>query len=213
MMLLGEARIHCHMAWLQVFYHRKLGSPGFEDPKTNTLDVVQEWLSENGQWPMILDNADDKELVFGSSHVQSQAREPQLKNMPLIKYNPQTSFGALIITTRDKRVGESIVNRVQGSRITVADFKFDDSMQLVRNSYPDAKSWNEIKARNLFSCLNYLPLAISQAAAYISEQEIDLSSYLELLLPLKDDAKDVLEQPSYDPGRDPEIQNSILEIC
>ena len=162
---------------------------------------------------MILDNADDKELIFGSSHVRSQAREPQPTNMPLIKYIPQTSFGALIITTRDKRVGESIVNRVQGSLITVAGFNFDDSMQLVRNNYADAKSWNETEARKLFSCLNYLPLAISQAAAYISEQGIDLSSYLELLLPLKDDAKDLLEQPFYDPGRDPEIQNSILETC
>lgn len=43
---------------------RTIELPNFDDPKTDTLQLVRDWLSDdlNGSWLMVLDNADDAEI-------------------------------------------------------------------------------------------------------------------------------------------------------
>jgi hypothetical protein len=60
----------------------------------------------------------------------------------------------------------------------------------------------------LIEILNYLPLAITQAAVYISERDVSLEHYLSLLSDIN--VEEILEQVFYDSARDSEIQNSIL---
>ena len=45
---------------------RKLSLPGLENPNTNILQLVRDWLSDerHGSWLMILDNIDDIETLF-----------------------------------------------------------------------------------------------------------------------------------------------------
>jgi hypothetical protein len=46
----------------------KIPIPGREDPKADILQLVCAWLSDrrNGQWLMILDNADDDSVFFAA---------------------------------------------------------------------------------------------------------------------------------------------------
>lgn len=47
---------------------KKLQLPGWDDPKTDVLQLVYEWLldSQNGQWLMILDNVDETDIFFSN---------------------------------------------------------------------------------------------------------------------------------------------------
>ena len=70
------------------------------------------------------------------------------------------------------------------------------------NDYSDQESME------LTETLNYLPLAITQAAAYVSKRDVSLEQYLSLLSDTNID--EILEQNFYDHARDSEIQNSIF---
>ncbi|KAK4243107.1 kinesin light chain [Corynascus novoguineensis] len=102
---------------------------GRKQPKTNILQLVYDWLSnnQNGKWIMILDSADNRDALYGS-------RRGDVRNVqPFATYLPQTGKGSIIITTRNKDLAFRITERYQ----------------------------------NLIEELDYVPLAISQTAAYI----------------------------------------------
>lgn len=94
--------------------------------------------------------------------------------------------------------------------IIVMPFEAEDAKQLMRNKLPRYNERDEATLMELLETLNFLPLAITQATAYISEEEVPLAHYLDLLRPGDLDTSDLLEQNYYDPGRDPEIQNLIF---
>jgi tetratricopeptide (TPR) repeat protein len=157
---------------------------------------------------MVLDNADDKEVLFGAN-AQAPSRQSRGQELAaLIDYIPRSSIGSTLVTTRDRRVGERLMNREKP--IAVVSFEVADAKQLLRNKLPKNDEWDEAASMELLESLNFLPLAITQAAAYISEEEVSLAHYLDLLRPGDVDAKDLLEQAYYDPGRDSKIQNSIF---
>ena len=189
---------------------RKLKLPGLNDPDGDTLEIVMEWLSDNrnGPWLMVLDNADDKEVLFGANGQGSSRHSRQQGLSAVVNHIPRSSIGSILVTTRDRRVGERLMSREKP--VAVVPFEVEDAKQLLRNKLPKNNEWDEAASMELLETLNFLPLAITQAAAYISEEEVSLAHYLGLLRPGDLDANDLLEQDYYDPGRDPEIQNSIF---
>ena len=189
---------------------RKLKLPGLNDPDVNILETVMEWLSDdgNGPWLMVLDNADDKEVLFSANAEGSSRHSRQQGLSALVNYIPRSSIGSILVTTRDRRVGERLMNREKP--VAVVPFEAEDAKQLLRNKLPRNNERDEAASMDLLETLNFLPLAITQAAAYISEEEVSLVHYLDLLRSGELDANDLLEQDYYDPGRDPEIQNSIF---
>jgi hypothetical protein len=190
---------------------RKLKLPGLDGPDVDTLEVVTEWLSDedNGPWLMVLDNADDKEVLFGTN-IQAPSRQSKREeSAALVKYIPRSSNSSILVTTRDRRFGERLVNLEK--TVAVVPFKVTDAKQLLRNKLPKNSEWDEAASIDLLEKLNFLPLAITQAAAYIGEEEVSLAHYLDLLRPGNEDTGDLLEQDYYDPRRDSEIQNSIFQ--
>ena len=190
---------------------RKLKLPGLNDPDVNTLEIVMEWLSDddNGPWLMVLDSADDKEVLFGAN-AQGSSRQNRKQGLSaLVNYIPRSSIGSILVTTRDRRVGERLMNREKP--VAVLPFEAEEAKQLLRNKLPRNSGRDEAASMELLETLNFLPLAITQAAAYISEEEVSLAHYLDLLRPGDLDTNVLLEQDDYyDPGRDQEIQNSIF---
>ena len=73
--------------------------PGWDDPKTNKLELVSEWLESprSGRWILMVDNADDFDLLFGSGN--------------LAKSLPKSSTGSILMSTRDARVGMEFTKR------------------------------------------------------------------------------------------------------
>jgi tetratricopeptide (TPR) repeat protein len=180
---------------------RELALPRFDDPNANTLHIVSKWLSDdaNGPWLMVLDNVDDMEMFFVNG---------QQSRTALVDFLPRSLNGLMLITTRDRRVGERLANREKP--IAVLPFGMHDAERLLRSKLPDCHEWNEAESMELLEALGFLPLAITQAVAYISEEEVTLAHYLGLLRSGDSNIKDLFAQDYYDPGRDSEIQNSIF---
>lgn len=188
---------------------RKLQLPGFGDPNVDIRRAVCEWLSdgENGPWLFVLDNVDDQEVLFEGSSLKSLGQQGEQHLAELVKSLPRSSNGCMLVTTRDSRIGKRFGNR--GKPIEVLPFDVEDAGRLLRYKLPNNIDWDEAECIELLDHLHHLPLAITQAAAYISEEDVSMTHYLDLLRAGDSDTQELLEQNYYDPGRDSEIQNSI----
>jgi tetratricopeptide (TPR) repeat protein len=186
--------------------------PGFEDPKNNALQLVSDWLSDqdNGSWLMVLDNADDAEVWIGPA-IQGSLQEgiPQ-QSAPLIDYIPRGSHGFVLITSRDSQLGKRLTN-VKEKPINVLPFGPTDAEILLRSKVLEADGISQEDANEITKALDYLPLAITQAAAYLDQNNITIAKYLQLFRADKANTSDLLKKGIHDPGRDYEIQNSVFQ--
>jgi Tfp pilus assembly protein PilF len=129
--------------------------PGIEDSSQNSKLLVRRKLMVNdvGPWLMIVDNADDNHLMYSGPN--------------LARYLPNCPHGRIIATTRDRQIAISMTEN-RGT-VEVPKMEPNESEQLVNNmmSTTDSKEKDKEDIKRLSQTLDYLPLAISQAAAYI----------------------------------------------
>ncbi|MCJ1264537.1 hypothetical protein MMC22_004409 [Lobaria immixta] len=179
--------------------------PGWDDSKIDTLLLVSEWFNEprNHKWLMILDNADDLDTFFT---VPKNAADIQ-QARPFSDYLPQLSQGSILITTRDKRMSE----RLAGSHasIILKPMSLFEARQLLRPHIEESNSWNDDDSAKLINSLEYLPLAITQTAAFISQNSIDVAKYLDLFRTNDSELQDLLDEDLGDLRRDSESRNSV----
>ncbi|KAJ7165390.1 P-loop containing nucleoside triphosphate hydrolase protein, partial [Mycena filopes] len=122
----------------------------------NSASDALSWLqSKHENWLLLFDNADNPEMNLNS-------------------FIPQCAHGNIVITSRNPGV------RVYGSHSLVSDMEEVDAINLLLRSADQESSEENLKiAAEIAKELCYLPLAIVQAGAFISESE-DLSGYLAL---------------------------------
>ena len=187
---------------------RKCELPGWDNPATNPLDLVYDWLNGDTTWLMILDNADDKDVFFDQRPTTtSQIPEAQRSSVPLITYLPQTSRGgSVLITSRNRDVAFRLTDSVK-SLIDVPDMSKKDAVALLCKKLPDDHSSDEEKFE-LVELLEYLPLAITQAASYISANttRMTIARYSNNLRK----NGDILLDDMGDLRRDPTTPSSVL---
>ena len=186
---------------------RKLCLPGWNDPNVDTFRLVSEWLSNDahGLWLLVLDNADDMETFFSAKSNPSSVGSEQ--TAPLVKYLPRSSNGSTLITTRDKRLGERLTNREKV--IMVLQMAEVEAERLLWSKVAQEGSLDKTKSSELLEVLGYLPLAITQAAAYISENSLTIEEYLEAFYAEDSEIQDLLNEDLPDLRRDFESQNSV----
>ena len=174
-------------------------------PSVNILALVSNWFNETTTpWLAIFDNADDKDTLLSptSSKDRGDTQIPRLSD-----YLPRTNVGSVIVTTRDRRVADVLTN----AAVTIQLHTFEVSVaraflqsRLGSDSSKDAQE-------ELVQALDCLPLAISQAAAFVLQNAISPTDYLELLHSGDAEMKELLATESYNLSRDPEIKNSIIQ--
>ncbi|KAF2113828.1 P-loop containing nucleoside triphosphate hydrolase protein [Lophiotrema nucula] len=158
----------------------KLRLPGLDNSGTNVLKLVKSWLedSNNGRWMMILDSADHMNVFFpesGKANDRKTANEP-----PLASFLPDLPHGTIIITTRNRAVPGRLANYAGHSDVEYVDIPVMDEKEAERlfsnllHTKVKQKCNNE-DIRKLIGHLKCLPLAISQAAAYINRPTNTLS--------------------------------------
>ncbi len=181
---------------------RKLRLPGVDNAKADVMQLLEEYLNEqdSSPWLLVLDNADDLEMLT----VSPVPTQPP----PLAKYIPRAAFGQVIITTRDAHVGLVLT----GGRdpLTVYPPTPNDASLLLRTSLldePDPKPDTVLQIVDILDCL---PLAITQACAYINRNKITTTQYL--ALPTENDAglRDLLSDDQYDLRRGFDSINSVI---
>jgi len=187
---------------------RKLYLPGWNDPNADALQLVSDWLSDDvhGPWLLVLDNADNIEIFFSIKSNKSSAGSGQ--TAPLVSYLPRSPNGLTLITTKDKRVGERLTNREKA--IMVLPMAGPEAERLLWSKVAQEDSLDKTKSSELLEALRYLPLAITQAAAYISENSITVKEYLEAFYAEDSEIQDLLSEDLPDLRRDFESQNSVI---
>ncbi|KAG9239765.1 P-loop containing nucleoside triphosphate hydrolase protein [Amylocarpus encephaloides] len=187
-----------------------LDLPGADDPKTDVLDLVSRWLSnpDHGRWHMILDNADDIR-VFQKTQGEGSATGDG-PNLPLLDYIPQSTNGSVLVTTRDRGVASWLASGYRDA-IPVNLMTVEEADQLLCARIPEGLS-TEFHRAELVEELDYLPLAISQAAAYISAKVVRMtvSKYLRLYRQNEESQSRLLDEDTGDLRRHPSVPNSVI---
>ncbi|KAL1900547.1 hypothetical protein Sste5346_002270 [Sporothrix stenoceras] len=160
-------------------------------PNQDVKEVVRDYLSSDGagNWLLVVDNADDPDLICG-------------RDVPdcLDQYLPQNDNGRILVTTRTMFVSQSLADE------TVSLDEFDLSQakelttKLLKRQRPSSQD-DEASLDELLKELVYLPLAITQAMAFLSQTGLSVKKYLELLRCTEADRLDLLGKESPDKTR------------
>jgi hypothetical protein len=137
-------------------------------------------------------------------------KELEHRSRPLSSYIPQTITGSVLLTTRDRRAA-SWLSTGYASAIAVDLMTPEDAEQLLSTKIPDGISSAPERAE-LVHELGYLPLAITQAAAYISARvtRMTVPRYLALYRNNEASQSRLLDEESGDLRRDPGVPNSVI---
>ncbi|KAJ4374692.1 hypothetical protein N0V86_007565 [Didymella sp. IMI 355093] len=189
----------------------RLQLPGRSDPKANVLRLVSEWLQDetNGRWVMVLDNADNVETFFPSQRRQrGEADANASAQTPLASYLPQSRNGAILVTSRSKDAAERLAGGYNKIKEVLA-MDETDGLQLLRNKLRHPPP--EEKAVELLRALDCIPLAISQAAAYINRRaRMTVAGYLSEFRRNSKKRESLLNWDAGELRRDESASNSVV---
>ncbi|KAI9759097.1 MAG: hypothetical protein M1840_003516 [Geoglossum simile] len=187
--------------------------PGWDRPDVDILRLVYSWLCDeaNGRWVMIIDNADDLEVFTCPSDRRKGSKDDVSSNAAaaLLESLPQSPNGSMLITSRSR----DVAFRLTGSYadiIRVHPMDQSNALTLLRNKLEGSFEQNDAVA--LVEALDYMPLAITQAAAYISQRtpRATVSRYLQNLRKDDRDRAKLLDIDIRDSRRDGTASNSII---
>ena len=171
--------------------------PGRNDPNANILQLVHRWLrnEENGRWLMILDNVDDMAVFYST--------QPQLATLL-----PQSSNGSIVITSRSLDVAQRLTGNFH-SCFEILVMSHNQACQLLQQKLG---SYDETYAGELARALDYMPLALTQAAAFINRRapRMTMFKYLREFHENENKKGSLLNIDSGDLRRDPSATNSIV---
>ncbi|KAN0085314.1 P-loop containing nucleoside triphosphate hydrolase protein [Elaphomyces granulatus] len=186
---------------------------GWDNPAANILQLVHNWLCDeaNGRWFMVIDNADDASVLLHPVH-ESRVGDNSIKaalSETLSEYLPQSQNGSILVTSRSQDVAFRITGDTSDI-IPVDPMDERVAVDLLRKKLRG--DFDENDAKRLLHALDYMPLAISQAAAFISQRSphTTLSKYLQDLQKSDTDRAKLLNKHVIDTRRDGKASNSII---
>ena len=155
---------------------------------------------------MIIDNADDATVLLDSSQSEDGIG-PASARCRLFDFLPRVEHGAVLITTRDRTCALKLTG-YEGTPIEVSSMKTLEAVGLLRNRLPDA---TEVDASELVKELEYVPLAISQASAYIKTVPLfSVPSYLAIFRHSNKNQATLLNKDNRDLRRDQGVSNAVI---
>jgi len=140
-------------------------SPG--SSKGDVRDGVRDWLEDNSDWLMVIDNADTYGDFFGDSNggVDGAIRDA----LPL----PRPASAMILYTSRHARIGAELTEH---HRLQINNLSPEDSKSLLRTKLLNRIS--DESAVALLQALEYLPMSIAHAAAYLNFTKCPIQEYL-----------------------------------
>ncbi|KAJ4365367.1 hypothetical protein N0V95_000514 [Ascochyta clinopodiicola] len=185
----------------------RVKAAGRENPQTSIFKTVHDWLAHcKERWLLVLDNVDDASFLLGAQDTSSETA-----TRPLRDYLPHCEQGAILVTTRNQEAALQLVE--EQDIIRVEPMNEAQSLALLRKKLgAQADNGNTTELAELVTSLEHMPLAIAQAAAYISQRAplYSVSQYLDHFKKSEHKRSSLLK---YDKGqlrRDPEAKNSII---
>ncbi|OBT66186.1 hypothetical protein VE03_05134 [Pseudogymnoascus sp. 23342-1-I1] len=194
----------------------KVELPGWDNPKADILHLVKNWLCDerNGRWLIILDNADD-DRVFSSTSANSggiaHGVEAPCETAPLESFLPQSLNGWILVTSRDLVAAVNLIG-TRHNAIQVAPMAEEDALMLLETRISVTKAFED-DAKTLVQTLEYIPLAITHAAAYLAvrAETITVSTYLELFRESEENQAHLLSsREARDMRRDGSVSDAVI---
>ncbi|KAL2168122.1 hypothetical protein VTG60DRAFT_386 [Thermothelomyces hinnuleus] len=160
---------------------------------------VRRYLSSEaaGPWLLVVDNADDGDVLFGSADMPRGISE----------YLPESDDGITLFTTRSREIAVAVA---ESDVIELHEMDPSEAAEFLANSLIQKDMLrDEAATAELLKELTYLPLAITQAAAYINMKQIPLAQYVELLHGTQQDMVSLMSKEFRDHTRYPGVQNAV----
>ncbi|KAJ3494312.1 hypothetical protein NLG97_g4162 [Lecanicillium saksenae] len=193
---------------------------GRQAPNANLFQLVHDWLQDkrNGPWVIILDNVDDAGFLKSPTPNVKIAATPNIEiaatmvddthQRPLMSNIPYCQHGSVLITSRSKGAALELVE--DSNIITIDPMTEKDALRLFQKKL--GSSHDELCTDKLAATLEYMPLAIIQAAAYVVQRRprYSIQRYLEEFHNSDKKQASLLSLPSGQLRRDTEAKNSIL---
>ena len=170
------------------------------DPAIDKLQLVKDWLQgkASGNWILILDNADDVDLFYGESDALKR----------LADYFPRSSNGSILLTTRKKKVGTKFAFARELNLLHIKALAPLDSVDLLKAKIGGDDIENHDYA-SLASTLENVPLALVQAASFMSTESSSVSEYLNLYHQSGSSRIQLLSNSFEDDMRDRDSKNPV----
>ena len=171
---------------------------------------MYDWLRDekNRKWLLILDNIDDTFFLPWAGSNSQGAQKNSSDSKDLLAYLPQSQNGGVLVTTRSKGIALEIAE--ESDIIVVEPMDKSHALALFKKKLRVLEDSNDIA--ELAAALEFMPLAIVQAAAYISQRAPRCSVRRYLNDFQKSDRKktSLLDYKGGHLRRDREAQNSII---
>ena len=186
---------------------------GRKDPKADIYKMVHDWLRGcEGKWLMILDNVDDASfLINARAVIQSQSSDSGRRTLPPLRdYLPQSQNGSILITTRSRESALKLSER--SDLIPVDPMDASNAVELLGKKLESTGQWNDKDHVELAAALEFMPLAIVQAASYISQlsPRYSVRQYIETFQKSDRKKTSLLNYEGGQLRRDWEAHNSII---
>jgi hypothetical protein len=141
---------------------------GRQDEGVDIFKLVHDWMCEDtNKWLLILDNLDDAQyLLETESGEENQAPISTKATRPLLEYLPRCAWGSILITSRYKQAAQRLV--YQCDIIDVNPMSSEQALALLKTKMVERQDENDVI--KLAAVLENMPLAIVQAAAFISQK-------------------------------------------
>ncbi|KAF2234152.1 hypothetical protein EV356DRAFT_485845 [Viridothelium virens] len=176
--------------------------PGRQQTSASLMRLVCNWLTReaNGKWLVIVDNVDDEVMIDPQNGEHGESSS-------FASFLPQSSNGAMPITSRNMDVARKLVG-YHKDIIIVPEMDQQEANELLQKKL--SGQLGELGPQ-LLNALDYTPLAITQAAAYINDlHSRDLVlEYLKEIRTIRE-RNPLLENISPDVRRDEYSSNSVF---
>ncbi|KAF3385839.1 Nephrocystin-3 [Talaromyces pinophilus] len=173
----------------------------FDLKRPDVKERVKEYLESEiaGKWLLIFDNADDMDTWLPTSCDSASG---------LAVFLPQSEHGRILFTSRNRKLA---VDLTVSNIISIPDVNENVALQILERSLVQHNLIkNHDTTETLLEKLCFLPLAITQASAYINKNGVSLSAYLDLLEDQESEVVDLLSEDFQDTGRYKDIKNPVI---
>ncbi|KAJ5148261.1 hypothetical protein N7526_001613 [Penicillium atrosanguineum] len=158
----------------------------------SAMELVHRELSSDkaGKWLFIVDNADDVDLLFDE----------------LDQYFPASKEGVTLLTTRSREVALSFAGR---DKVELQKMTTKEGIAFFTKIVGEDSLCDQNSTIQLLEELNFLPLAISQAAYYICRNDGTTIRYLELMHKTEKDRMRLASREFHDSTRYRRMPNAV----
>ncbi|KAL6904431.1 hypothetical protein GGI43DRAFT_320078 [Trichoderma evansii] len=145
---------------------QSLGVAGIDKDSADVKTLVKAALSRKdaGEWLLIVDNADDADLVCGPTGLLSSL--------------PFSRMGSILFTTRNHQAAVEL-DIPETDIVSIPEMSQTEATKLLQRSLKESQIQDTANLTSLLNFLAYLPLAIKQASAYMAKTGMAISRYLQ----------------------------------